>query len=91
MLPSEEYRAAARVLKRHAGIAVEKIAFYEQKAAEAERFENYAADLGRLRWESGEPFDSIGYRIMSKLLDDGWTPPDGLLGLLIDWRDDSER
>jgi hypothetical protein len=88
MLPSEEYRAAARVLRRHAGHAAEHIAFYEQKAADAERFENYAASLGQLRWESGESYDSIGYRIMSKLLDDGWIPPDGLL---IDWRDDSER
>lgn len=78
MLASSDYRSAVKALKEHSGTA-EQIAFYERKAVEAERLERYAAELGKLLTHSGESYDSIGFRLIAKLIEDRWTPPIGLL------------
>lgn len=78
MLSSDDYNAAAKALAQHAGDPKE-VEFYERLAADARAREAYALALGRLSHRGiFEPPMPAGTRIMIKLLEDGWIPPEGL-------------
>ncbi len=80
---AHEYRVAAKVLKKEfedkSSMSLKPSAS-EQLEAMAEKVdarENYAIMLDGLRIPSASPFYN-GARIIDRLLNDGWTPPEGL-------------
>lgn len=81
MNTAEDYRTAAKVAESSCDPDVAIMA--EAWNAEADRLEErdqYLARLGAVALDSrGGSFIFIGTRIVSKLIEDGWTSPEGLL------------
>lgn len=74
---AEEYQTAAKLIREHNG-DVNQAAFFEQQAAHwIERRNKYAHGLGQC---GRDDFNDLrGVKLLEKILDDGWTPPEGLL------------
>lgn len=72
---ANDYRAAAAVLREHAN-GSEWIAFFEKRADYIEKRKAYAHELGQVG--RADAPDTRGLLLLSKILRDGWTPPEGL-------------
>lgn len=77
---AQSYRTTAAVLRESRDS--ELIAASEEfdaKAEQQEKVEQYGADLAHLARENNRyPNTVSGIYLVTKLLDDGWTPPKGL-------------
>ncbi len=78
MITAGDYRMVVEVLKQHNASEL-SIEFYQSQAEKLEAKDEYAFRLGSYNYQNrNEGFMTQGYRLMSQLLDDGWTPPEGL-------------
>lgn len=78
MFTAEDYATTIKVLEGH---SFEDLADgFEEFRERAARSEDLAYDLGMVvATAAGKPPTVVGARIISRLLDDGWTPPEGIL------------
>lgn len=78
MFTAEEYRTAIKVLREHScSDLADDFVYFEQQAKKAETWENYARSLGAL-FQLYDSEQMFGDRVLRKIIDDGWTPPEGL-------------
>lgn len=78
MFSSSDYKTAAAVALDSVDPQVQQIG--QAWAAEGRRvakWEEYLADLADVI-DPRDPWDKRGYWLLFKLLEDGWTPPEGL-------------
>lgn len=78
---AEQYRSAAEIVKAENESMLDDLAdALEDKADQLDHFDNYVTELARLSWNlRNEPMVAVGYRLITKLLSDGWKAPDGMI------------
>lgn len=77
-MSADAYRTTIETLRKHGG-SEEEIEFYDKLAQDAQNREDYAQALGKLGTRGlGESAMAAGTKIMIKILEDGWIPPEGL-------------
>ena len=79
MPTASDYRTAANIARlSHGTILPAAAAEWDRKAEKLEAREAYAVALYRTGFGPSQSALSGGTRIVSKLIEDGWTPPEGL-------------
>lgn len=73
MFTAEEYRTAAKVVR---SLDIVRASHLDVLAKKQEEVEQYASDLGMVG-RANYPEDR-GMLLLNKLIEDGWTPPEGL-------------
>lgn len=75
---AEQYRIAAQIIEED-GCPVDLVPYLRGKAEQLSKVEDYAQILGAIVLAfSGSHFNVAGVEILSKIIKDGWTPPEGL-------------
>lgn len=69
---------AARIVEDEAASGyVEQVDDLMAKAAKAKKYENYVMAIGR-EFDASLSYSANGFRIITLLIQHGWTPPEGL-------------
>lgn len=71
-----EYRLAAKIAM--ASDLRDVAGAWTDAADKAQALEHYATKLGVMVHHSAPPFAN-GMKLLTQILDDGWTPPEGLI------------
>lgn len=78
---AEQYRVAAAIAQQDGdGVLSVAASEWEEKADELDHFDKYVTDLalGLLNHQR-EPLVAVGYRLVTRLLADGWIAPEGMI------------